>query len=286
MIQNAFGQDIPQIQDILKNKSIHVYVRQTLADVLQHVGVHNTSTVNDILSSAQHSTLINYEIAAHMALERCGATEKIPASLTDRAQLIYEQIKPYIIGQKILDYGCGDGKVGLLLAQDGKTVVLKDVYEHPNIRNIQLQGLEFFLITQDKPLPDPAEFYDTTLLLTVLHHSSHPLQTLEEAQRVTRKDGHIILIESVYGITDETKFGQLTHEEQRLTNIFFDHFYNRVLHYSANPATKVNVPFNFNTPDGWKHEFEVRGMTQVKVIYLGIDQKTVPEYHTLHIVRV
>jgi hypothetical protein len=74
-------------------------------------------------------------------------------------------------------------------------------------------------------------------------------------------------------------------EQQRKANIFFDHFYNRVLHYSPNPENKVNVPFNFNTPNGWETLFSNCGLKQETLLHLGLDQPTVPEYHTLHVLR-
>jgi len=74
-------------------------------------------------------------------------------------------------------------------------------------------------------------------------------------------------------------------EQQRKVNIFFDHFYNRVLHYSKDAKTKVNIPFNFNAPNNWEKIFAKCGLKQETIIHLGLDQPTVPEYHTLHILR-
>jgi len=56
--------------------------------------------------------------------------------------------------------------------------------------------------------------------------------------------------------------------------------------YSDEPSKKINVPFNFNTPDGWKKIFEEHGLTQELVVDMNMDQPTVPEYHTMHILRV
>lgn len=93
------------------------------------------------------------------------------------------------------------------------------------------------------------------------------------------------MIESVYGINDETDFGKLTSEQQFAVNVFFDHFYNRIIHYNDDVTKKVNVPFNFNTPNNWQRVFESKGLEQVAVQYLGIDQCLVPEYHTLHVLN-
>jgi hypothetical protein len=117
-----------------------------------------------------------------------------------------------------------------------------------------------------------------------MHHSNFPYQTLDDAMRLTKPGGRVIVIESVYGIDDETRFGRLNHEEQRLSNIFFDHFYNRVIHYSEDESKKVPVPFNFQTPGEWNRTLEQSGGKQIALVQLGIDQPTVPEYHTLHVV--
>ena len=82
-----------------------------------------------------------------------------------------------------------------------------------------------------------------------------------------------------------TGYLKLSAEQQRLLNVFFDHFYNRILTYSTNPETKVNVPFNFNTPDNWKAVFAQYGLKEEKVVHLGLDQQIAPEYHTLHVLR-
>jgi SAM-dependent methyltransferase len=169
----------------------------------------------------------------------------------------------------------------LIATKKSLEVALADVYMHNHIQEI---GLPFYPITADGTIAASKQ-YDTTLLLTVLHHADDPIKTLQEAKRLTKEDGRIIIIESVYGITDQTPFGKLSVEKQRLTNIFFDHFYNRVVHYSKNKEHKVNVPFNFSTAEGWRRIFESQGLEQIAYEALGIDQPIVPEYHTLHVLR-
>ena len=81
-------------------------------------------------------------------------------------------------------------------------------------------------------------------------------------------------------------FKQLTSEEQRLANIFFDHFYNRIVHYSNDPKQKVNVPFNFRSPEQWREIFDNMGLEKVYREYIGIDHPIVPEYHLLDVLEV
>jgi SAM-dependent methyltransferase len=281
---NAFGQKIPEIRELLREPEVAGYVRDTLITVLQALDIPNpVLPVEEVLGIAgTYSNLADYEKGANELLARVGVTQRIPAKLSNRAEQIYSQIKNYIAGKSVLDFGCGDGKVGELIARSGLEVTLADIYRHAHTCET---GLEFVSLEENTPAPIDKQ-YDTTLLLTVLHHSNTPMQTLQDAVRLTKKNGSIIVIESVYGIDDKTAFGRLHAEEQRCANIFFDHFYNRVIHYSDNPLTKVTVPFNFRTPEQWKDVFERNGNVQTGVVCLGIDQPTVPEYHTLHVLRV
>jgi hypothetical protein len=43
------------------------------------------------------------------------------------------------------------------------------------------------------------------------------------------------------------------------------------------------VPFNFNTPQGWNALAAKLGLRLAAERSLGVDQPTVPEYHTLHV---
>ncbi len=295
-MKNAFGLNNPEIREVFKDEAVEEHIRKTLAYILKYLGISSKKSphiIDDCLNLAQsYASISQYELQAHQILESEGVTQEIPKKLTGRAGIIYGQIRPYLLRGSVFDLGCGDGKVGVLCAKDGHKVILTDVYRHPNINNTHL---EFILFEQGKRIPVSNNESDNTLVLTVFHHSDDPLKTIKESYRVTKQNGRVLVIESVYGVkgkelleTEREKaksYLSLNPEQQRMANIFFDHFYNRVIHYSPHPKTKVNVPFNFNTPDKWKKIFEKEGFKQEKVIHLGIDQPTVPEYHTLHILR-
>ena len=315
---NAFGQVIPSMEEILTVPNVRDYVVGTLNSVLGALGIDNPDKIiGDVLACAC-KPLGEYEASAHELLDARGVTQGIPERLSGRAETIFQQIRPYLPTKgKILDYGCGDGKVGERIAQDPRfsdcKVTLTDVYRHNHIRET---GLDFRLMKDPRWVPSDVNEFDVALLLTVLHHADDLLQVLSQTGYAVKPGGRIIVIESSYGVDGTTHeygafqdksglkiaraFKQLDVEEQRLANIFFDHFYNRVVHYSEDPNGKVNVPLNFMTPeqlerilvgdyslkrDGITCHFPNLAESQLR-LNLGIDQSLVPEYHVLDVVDV
>lgn len=292
-VKNAFGLPIYEIKDVLVDREIEAVIQQMCRDVFQHLGMtdeKSDAVMRECLNFARsYNDVTEYEQSAHAVLACEGITEAIPEKLVERARIMHEQIKPHLLAGSVLDLGCGDARLAQMLQQDF-TLQLSDVYENQNVANT---GMPFKLLEQSEAVPFGDSQFDNTLLLTVLHHSDNPEQVLREAHRVTRPDGRVIIIESVYGVNGQElsqarraqvqQYLALTPEQQRRVNIFFDHFYNRVIHYTEDPTKKVNVPFNFNTPEMWKQLFEQAGLKQEQIVHLGVDQLAVPEYHTLHV---
>lgn len=270
-----------------------------LKPVLTHLGLSvklSDAVMDKCLRYARDYPQDKYEKNARQVLVKSGILESgsgasaLEKALINRSLEISLQITPYLVPGSVCDYGCGDGQVGQDLNHNGYDVVLADVYTHPDV---ELFGLPFHLLSQGGKAPFKDNTFDNTLALTVYHHCDDPILALEETVRITRPGGRIVAIESVFGVkrsdnpviwTKEnpslSAYLALTSEQQRMVNIFFDHLYNRVLHYSEKPDGKVNVPFNFNTPSFWKEQFERLGCS-VEIIPLGIDQPAVPEYHML-----
>jgi ubiquinone/menaquinone biosynthesis C-methylase UbiE len=294
---NAFGLPVYSIQEVVQDPEIERVIRLMADAVFLHLGIPAEKSpliMDECLALAKASAdQPAYENSTHELLEREGVTAAIPKKLEERAKIIFSQIRPFLAPGAVLDYGCGDGRLAELVAGDGLPVHLADVYEHAHVSG---SGLPFSLIEgQNGSLAIPDNQFENTLLLTVLHHSDNPVNLLSEARRVTKPGGKVIVIESVYGVTGRelepgqpvsAEFLALSPEQQRRVNIFFDHFYNRAIHFNPDPAKKVNVPFNFNPPEEWKKIFESRGFIEEQVIHLGLDQQAVPEYHTLHILTV
>lgn len=301
-MKTAFGTKGYEPREALQDPVVELYVQFRLAELFQKQGINPEGThglaEQCVRLAKQNASLFEYEREVYALVEEHRLVPQflrrsVLEILQTRAGTVYGQVRPWLEEGSVLDLGCGEGEVGKLLAEEGRHVVLADIYTPPNARRT---GLEFRLFRQGEPVPAQDNEFDNTLLLTVLHHSDDPLKTLREAYRVTRGSGKVVVIESVYGVkprglpreqeNPEKSFLELDPVQQKMANCFFDHWYNRVIHYAGDPKEKVNVPYNFRTPEGWKRIFESVGFRQEQVAYLGIDLPIVPEYHTLHALRV
>ena len=168
----------------------------------------------------------------------------------------FEKIKNYIVGNKILDLGAGNGLLALEVKEQlNKEVVLVDIVDY-NYTNLPL-----ILYNPKGKVPLADEEVDTTILYTVLHHASDPKHLLEEAARVTKTR---LLIKEAY----------IEEDEFRITNSFFDWFYNRVI-----GDEDINIPINFLKVKEWENLLKSYGFEVILTKYVGIDEPVVPEYH-------
>ena len=90
---------------------------------------------------------------------------------------------------RILDIGTGPGSVCLLLNREGYSITPVDVLDQSLSAKITPE------IYNGKKLPYKDSSFDTTLILTVLHHTLNPEEILSEAKRVSNKT---IIIEDIY----------------------------------------------------------------------------------------
>ena len=172
-----------------------------------------------------------------------------------RAKRSFEKVKNYIVGKKILDLGAGDGLLALeIKKQLDKEVILVDIVDY------NYTDLPLILYNSEGNVPLADEEVDTTILYTVLHHASNPEHLLKEATRVTK---HRLIIKEAYIEEDDCK----------MTNSFFDWFYNRVI-----GDEDINVPLNFLKLEGWEKILKSCGFDVIETKYIGVDEPLVPEY--------
>jgi 2-polyprenyl-3-methyl-5-hydroxy-6-metoxy-1,4-benzoquinol methylase len=176
----------------------------------------------------------------------------------ERAKRSCNLVAPYLVGNTILDLGAGDGLLAFEIhKQLQKNVVLVDIVDYNDT------DLPLIVYHPNDQIPLADQEIDTTILYTVLHHASNPEHVLKEATRITKT--RLVIVE-----------GYIEEEKKRMTNIFFDWFYNRVI-----GDEDINVPLNFLSVNGWKHILKSLGFDITEHIYLGINEPMVPEYQVL-----
>lgn len=176
----------------------------------------------------------------------------------ERAKRSFELVKDYIVGEKILDLGAGDGLLASeIKKQLKKEVVLVDIVDY------NYSDLPLILYDPEDKIPLADGEVDTTILYTVLHHASDPEHLLKETTRITKK--RLVIIE-----------GYAEEDDVRMTNSFFDWFYNRVI-----GDEDINVPLNFLKVKGWKEILKSHRFDIIETDNLGINEPIVPEHQIL-----
>jgi SAM-dependent methyltransferase len=109
-----------------------------------------------------------------------------------------------IRGQRILDLGCGNGRLAILLAQSGNAVIGIDNSDE-QIRLARSNpasaagfspggSLEFHQAPMESTgLPDAA--FDTVILSQSLHHAAKPKEALAESRRLLAPGGRILILD-------------------------------------------------------------------------------------------
>jgi len=102
---------------------------------------------------------------------------------------------------KVLDFGCGNMYTSreLLKIKPNLHITGIDVIRDQNLDDHALQDtrLAFDLLTT-RALPYADNTFDTTIALTVMHHTDNPEYYLSELKRVTKPTGSILLVEEMY----------------------------------------------------------------------------------------
>lgn len=178
--------------------------------------------------------------------------------LLERAERIYANIREYLCGEELLDYGAGNGIVSNFIARrNGQKVCMMDTVDYNQT------GLPLTKITEGQRIPARNKSFDTTICILVLHHSDNPEFILDELVRVTRQ--RIVIIE-----------GDIDEPESLIMNSFFDWFMNRI-----GTLTDINVPLNFKTTAQWQALFRQRKLTVVTEKKLGAEPM-IREHHVLY----
>ncbi len=115
-------------------------------------------------------------------------------STSDRVNLVVKILRGKR-AKRLLDIGCGDGRITLRIAETVNVAEVHGVDVAPEaIQLAQSRGIRVAQVNLDQEgLPYPSDFFDLVLAMEVLEHIFDPGSLLDEAHRVLVPGGHLIL---------------------------------------------------------------------------------------------
>lgn len=96
-------------------------------------------------------------------------------------------------GRRVLDVGCGLGTYVEKLQACGAEAFGVDVDHARLVRGVREKGLTTLCLSPSEALPFPEASFDAVLLHEVIEHVDDDRKTIQEAQRVTRPGGRVII---------------------------------------------------------------------------------------------
>jgi NAD(P)-dependent dehydrogenase (short-subunit alcohol dehydrogenase family)/2-polyprenyl-3-methyl-5-hydroxy-6-metoxy-1,4-benzoquinol methylase len=113
---------------------------------------------------------------------------------SDRVNLVVKILRGKR-ANRLLDIGCGDGRITSCIAETVNVAEVHGVDVAPEaIQLAQSKGIRTAQVNLDQEgLPYPADFFDLVLAMEVLEHVFDPGSLLDEAYRVLVPGGHLIL---------------------------------------------------------------------------------------------
>ena len=195
-----------------------------------------------------------------------------------KPQRRFQKLQPWLAGQRVLDLGCGNGMLSLIMAQHGYQVALTDVLDY---RDEIAQALTFRPMTDAVTIPYPDEVFDTAIVLAVLHHVERgnlkPL--LAELRRCSRRviveEDSYLVPERLEGLSQVLRrdahlreFMALAPEDQLRFLMFIDYFANAI----TQGLPQMNMPFDFRTVEEWWATFEAQGFCVQETLVMGFQK--------------
>ena len=102
------------------------------------------------------------------------------------------KIKKYLAGYKILDFGCGYGKLASVLTEKEYTGIDRDkeIIEFAKVNNAERWNAKFYSLDE---FENKNYKFDTVVLSAVIEHLDYPVQTLMELKKYLNDGGRIII---------------------------------------------------------------------------------------------
>ena len=288
MTANYFGIHVPSPLEFKEDAYFANAVKTLLGFLLPSFGVA-PSSVARLWSIFENSRSIDHWVeSAHAYLAPLLDEDQVRCSFEERASRIAAYVKPYL-GQTLLDFGCGDGKIANAVASSSRTSIqMTDVRYDDNLRYVPIP---FTLFKEDQELPLPQGAFDSILLVSVLHHCVDPLDTMREVRRLLAKGGNVLVIESVYDVDltpAHLEDGQLGVEsflslpptKQLAANVFFEYLFHRIVTFPG----EVHLPLSYLPMTSWVSWFAKLGW-RAEMKPVGITHRAGPLFHCFYLLR-
>lgn len=236
-------------------------IAEMLEKWLIYVGIRDTDAFMEKFKDIflERSSIFEAEKRLHGLIEGANVSGSIKECLEVEEDLVFNEVKPYLIDGNALDIGTGSGMIAQKINDAGFSTSIVDVIDFN-------KSILKSTIYDGRNIPFPDNAFKNVTLLTVLHHCDYYNEVLSEAIRVCQ--GKLIIIESVF-----------TNQQEYYANMFFDWLWNRVVYQD------VNVPFNFHKPEEWEQIFKGKGLMIDRSIDLGYDSPMTPEHHWLFVLN-
>lgn len=135
------------------------------------------------------------------------------------------KIKSEDIPLKILDIGCGSGRIGKILQNAGYQVTGLDFADEA-VKKAIANGINAKRANLDEGIPESDSMYDVVWAGDIIEHVFDPIGLLRECFRVLKKGGVILItIPSDVGLVSRIKmlFGVSHQEQMYMTSGFYKH---------------------------------------------------------------
>ncbi len=192
-----------------------------------------------------------------------------------KIQMEYDKIKPYLVGNKIVDIGSGSGRLAAKFAGNDYEVYTADIIDY---RADIAKDLPFALIDDNSKIAYGDKIADNSLVILSFHHMDNKTfeSTIAELKRISNR---IIVKEDVFGIPMDNKqfkevvdldpllqeFCKFSLQDQFMILMLSDYVSNVFIH----GRTDMSFAFEFKSIPEWRKIFNSDGLKLVDEYLVG-----------------
>jgi ubiquinone/menaquinone biosynthesis C-methylase UbiE len=244
--------------------------------------INNSHNIDELYSYIQNLYLTDSFLPS-------SSSSELKYRNTLKSSYAYLDISNFLIGNKILDFGCGRGDFGVILSEKNKSISLVDIVD---ARIDKAKHLPFYK-TNSNNLPFQNNEFDTSCAFLMLHHNddNNLINILKELKRVTKS--RIIIKEDVYDLDN--------YNPNLIERVYNDHMLSNFI--KLNRMTQFNIlvlsdflsnviiqknfemsfPFNFKSDAEWQKIFSNLDFKLSSIVIDGMRRDSSNYYGSCHV---